>query len=58
MLYTYFTRHRLIPERLFLPPRGPVYPGLVRKFQLFVLCSTTVSTDCLALCVRCALRVA
>ena len=34
MLYIHFTWHRLIPERLFLPPRGPVCPGLARMFWL------------------------
>jgi len=34
MLYTHFTRHGTQQKRLFLPPRGPVYPGLLRSFQL------------------------
>jgi len=36
MLYIHFTWHRLIPERLFLPPRGPDSPGFAWMFCLLL----------------------
>jgi len=35
MLYTYFTLHGEIPERFFLPPRGPFLFDSSWKFGLF-----------------------
>ena len=53
MLYIHFTLHRLIPERLFLPPRGLFSPGLAQMFQLLrvrwrcvLLCLPGVTVRC------------
>ena len=56
MLYIHFTLHRLIPERLFLPPRGLFFPGLAWMFQL-LLCVSVPCVTVFAWWCCCVLRV-
>ena len=56
MLYIHFTWHRLIPERLFLPLRGPVYPGFAQMFCL-LLCVLVPCVTVFVWCCCCVLRV-